>query len=331
MGEGARRAGEGYYVRNYLCQYLKDFKNFGEYFYARRYLHKFSKNFKIFQNMCCQCFSHFHHPSANIFRKLNVGWAFSPTKISAFTLAEVLITLGIIGVVAAMTLPSVILNYQKNVTVTQLKKAYTTISQAFMMAQSNYGDMSGWDYVGFDLDSSEVSGTLNNFANKYLIPYIKKVESCPSGTSGRTKCAYEIYNRDGSVRMSQNQGSSNDYRFIMNDGMVVQLAYNNDSGANDSGEVHFGDILFIRVDINGKKRPNMMGRDVFDIVLDPNATKVSMLGLNDRAQIAGHQTRENLLNNSMRGCNSNNASQGRTYCGALIQYDGWQIKDDYPW
>ncbi len=331
MGEGARRAGEGYYVRNYLCQYLKDFKNFGEYFYARRYLHKFSKNFKIFQNMCCQCFSHFHHPSANILRKLNVGWAFSPTKISAFTLAEVLITLGIIGVVAAMTLPSVILNYQKNVTVTQLKKAYTTISQAFMMAQSNYGDMSGWDYVGFDLDSSEVSGTLNNFANKYLIPYIKKVESCPSGTSGRTKCAYEIYNRDGSVRMSQNQGSSNDYRFIMNDGMVVQLAYNNDSGANDSGEVHFGDILFIRVDINGKKRPNMMGRDVFDIVLDPNATKVSMLGLNDRAQIAGHQTRENLLNNSMRGCNSNNASQGRTYCGALIQYDGWQIKDDYPW
>ena len=90
MGEGARRAGEGYYVRNYLCQYLKDFKNFGEYFYARRYLHKFSKNFKIFQNMCCQCFSHFHHPSANILRQLNVGWAFSPTKISAFTLAEVL-------------------------------------------------------------------------------------------------------------------------------------------------------------------------------------------------------------------------------------------------
>lgn len=40
----------------------------------------------------------------------------------AFTLAEVLITLGIIGVVAALTLPSVITNYQKKQTVEQLKK-----------------------------------------------------------------------------------------------------------------------------------------------------------------------------------------------------------------
>ena len=251
-------------------------------------------------------------------------------KSLGFTLAEVLITLGIIGVVAAMTLPSVILNYQKNVTVTQLKKAYTTISQAFMMAQSDYGDMSGWDYVGFDLDSSEVSGTLNNFANKYLIPYIQKVENCPSGTSGRTKCSYEIYNRDGSVRRSAYQGSSNDYRFIMNDGMVVQLAYNNDGGTNDTGEVHYGSALFIHIDINGKKGPNMVGRDFFYLILDTNATKVSMLGLNDGDQKAGPQTRENLLNH-MRGCNSSDTSQGRAYCGALIQYDGWQIKDDYPW
>jgi prepilin-type N-terminal cleavage/methylation domain-containing protein len=43
-----------------------------------------------------------------------------------FTLAEVLITLGIVGVVATITLPSVIKNYQKRQTVTQLKKAYTT-------------------------------------------------------------------------------------------------------------------------------------------------------------------------------------------------------------
>ena len=303
MGEGARRAGEGYYVRSYLCQCSKDFK--------------------IFQSMSCQCFRHFHHPSANILRKLNVGWAFSPTKISAFTLAEVLITLGIIGVVAAMTLPSVILNYQKNVTVTQLKKAYTTISQAFMMAQSDYGDMAGWDYVGFDLDYSEAGRALNNFANKYLIPYIQKVESCPSGTSGKTKCAYEIYNRDSSVRLPASQDGSNDYRFIMNDGMLVRLSYNNDGGANDTGEVHYGGSLFIKVDINGKKRPNMVGRDIFYLILDTNATKVNMHGIG--------QTRENLLNGA-RGCkyDSNNKFSGE-WCGALIQYDGWQIKDDYPW
>ena len=47
----------------------------------------------------------------------------------AFTLAEVLITLGIIGIVAAMTLPTLIGKYQKKQTVTQLKKSYTEISQ----------------------------------------------------------------------------------------------------------------------------------------------------------------------------------------------------------
>ena len=250
-------------------------------------------------------------------------------KSLGFTLAEVLITLGIIGVVAAMTLPSVILNYQKNVTVTQLKKAYTTLSQALVMAQKDYGDMAGWGYVS-GLDYSETNDALNNFANKYLIPNIKKVETCPSGTSGRTKCSYEIYNRDGSVRTSASQARSNDYRFIMNDGVVVKLAYNNDGGTNDTGEVHYGSGLFIHIDINGKKGPNMVGRDFFYLILDPNATKVSMLGLNDGDQKAGPQTRENLLNH-MRGCNSSDTSQGRAYCGALIQYDGWQIKDDYPW
>ena len=52
----------------------------------------------------------------------------------AFTLAEVLITLGIIGIVAAMTLPSLIANYQKKVTVNRLKQAYSMINQALLLA-----------------------------------------------------------------------------------------------------------------------------------------------------------------------------------------------------
>ena len=53
----------------------------------------------------------------------------------AFTLAEFLIILGIIGVVAALTLPSVIERHQKLETVTKLKKAYSTLSQAIERAK----------------------------------------------------------------------------------------------------------------------------------------------------------------------------------------------------
>ena len=60
---------------------------------------------------------------------------------NAFTLAEVLITLGIIGIVAAMTLPALINNYRKTVTVNQLKVAYSIMAQALTMAQKDYGDM----------------------------------------------------------------------------------------------------------------------------------------------------------------------------------------------
>ena len=60
----------------------------------------------------------------------------------AFTLAEVLITLGIIGVVAAFTLPNLIANYKKNSTVEQLKVAYSTLNQAVPYQRVIYVPMS---------------------------------------------------------------------------------------------------------------------------------------------------------------------------------------------
>ena len=59
----------------------------------------------------------------------------------AFTLAEVLITLGIIGVVAALTIPTLMANHRRQVAETRLEKFYTTINQAVKMAEVDYGDM----------------------------------------------------------------------------------------------------------------------------------------------------------------------------------------------
>ena len=88
---------------------------------------------------------------------------FNDIRRVAFTLAEVLITLGIIGVVAAMTMPSLINNYQKKQTVTQLKKVYSELAQAAEMAKLEYGDPSLWDY--------SISGS--DFFKKYLLSYME--------------------------------------------------------------------------------------------------------------------------------------------------------------
>ena len=60
---------------------------------------------------------------------------------SAFTLAEVLITLGIIGVVVALTIPVLVGNYKKVQTVAQLKKVYSAMQQSVQIAQNEYGDI----------------------------------------------------------------------------------------------------------------------------------------------------------------------------------------------
>ena len=67
-------------------------------------------------------------------------FTYSPRKSAAFTLAEVLITLGIIGVVAAMTMPVLIGNYRKNVVENQLKTVYSLISNAVRMAEIDNGE-----------------------------------------------------------------------------------------------------------------------------------------------------------------------------------------------
>ena len=65
-------------------------------------------------------------------------------KKCAFTLAEVLITLGIIGVVAAITIPSLVTNYQKHVVETKLAKFNSTMNQAMRLSMVDNGDPDGW-------------------------------------------------------------------------------------------------------------------------------------------------------------------------------------------
>lgn len=93
-------------------------------------------------------------------------------RFFAFTLAEVLITLGIIGVVASMTMPTLLSKYRKNVIVSKLQKASSTIGQAMNMATATLGTDYREAFDAFDPDIA-----LEMF-NKYYKPFMKlsKVE-----------------------------------------------------------------------------------------------------------------------------------------------------------
>ena len=97
-------------------------------------------------------------------------------KKCALTLAEVLITLGIIGVVAAITIPSLVTNYQKHVVETKLAKFNSTMNQAMRLSMIDNGDPDSWLERNHNYSYPETV----EFMNTYFLPYIKYIKTDPS-------------------------------------------------------------------------------------------------------------------------------------------------------
>ncbi len=163
----------------------------------------------------------------------------------AFTLAEVLITLGIIGVVAAMTMPALINNTQNKELQTALKKGYSEIMQAFELMKQDVGtEILPADYP------------IRTFAPVYK-EYFKKVYYSSSAGMVSTDtdvetdyAALEVYKSyNGSRALVRNY--FDDGQIILPDGALILI---DNSSYN----------ILISIDVNGiKKGPNIFGRDLF--------------------------------------------------------------------
>ena len=118
---------------------------------------------------------------------------YSLKKKVAFTLAEVLITLGIIGVVASLVLPQKIENYQKRQVEVKLEKFYSTFNQALQRSIQDHGDMSGWTTAGFyDWENSKI------FWEEYLEPYFSYVGTKENSWAVWPTQGHEVLLPDGS-------------------------------------------------------------------------------------------------------------------------------------
>ena len=92
---------------------------------------------------------------------------------AAFTLAEVLITLGIIGVVAAMTIPTLISNYKERVTITKVKQTFSYLTQAYTYSVLENGTPETWK-LGTGMYDSNAHVAMAN----YFKPYFKLSKDC---------------------------------------------------------------------------------------------------------------------------------------------------------
>lgn len=235
----------------------------------------------------------------------------------AFTLAELLITLGVVGIVAAVTIPVLITNYQKSVTVVRLKQTYTILNEAVKKSEIVNGSVEGWNdcYIeGFNIETYNC-GKL--FAEKYLTPYMNVVKRCEHAS---TDCVSEkAYNLDGSTDTFRNASSAHTYNFVLSNGVVL-------------GVWPRTNFVEIYVDINGKSSPNKRARDQFYTLLVKKPFNSGIFGniTHSGVWFYGQGYNREYLRKSGYPCAKTGALAG-TYCGALIMLDGWKISPDYPW
>jgi len=215
-----------------------------------------------------------------------------------FTLAEVLITLVIIGVIAAITIPNVIAYYKKEETASKLKKFYSTLNQVISRSVVDNGHYSTWDLSG-----SDNSHRTAFFLNKYIFPYMQVVKTC-TPTSNECWPNY-IY------APLHNQGY--ECSAILSDGSRIFVWVGQDSSH-----------AWFLVDINGERNPNKLGSDVFMFLI-----RFFAVNSNDQVGLfpAGLGYQELPSRETLKQQCSNFPEK----CSSLIVIDGWQIKDDYPY
>lgn len=239
-----------------------------------------------------------------------------------FTLAEVLITLGVIGIIAALTIPTLVQNYQKNQTLTQLKSVYSMLNNALDMSKPDNGtNVNNW-YVPSDSEANAST----YFAENYLLPYLKTSSTCGTNTSGN--CLHRIgylTNKTSPTKTFYNiSGTSNQYSFILLNGAIVCVHVFNmaDTAVGNSR-------VTIYVDVNGKKQPNIMGNDVFLIELGGFTSTADKNKFWPYAYNVDYTRNDYLTGDPGNNCDKVNGNGNR--CFALIMRDNWQIADDYPW
>lgn len=254
----------------------------------------------------------------------------------AFTLAEVLITLGIIGVVAAMTLPAVIHNYKKKLIETRLQRTIATISQVVGLIEAEQGDINNWS---FDPNSANQNTAQMKFAEDTILKHVKGAKICKNNQTIR-EC-----NTSYTIQSTNETKSVYSNKILLPDGTGFWIGFPDYNVLQNPDNNRTTTKLYIDLNIN--KKP-IYGIDYFQMVLlrYPNGvSKVTAVhtsghdwwsGFNPYLPKCGFKFEDKDSNSldSYTVCANPQADNHYGYqpvhCAALIQCNGWKVPKDYP-
>ena len=225
-------------------------------------------------------------------------------------ISKTLITIGIIGVVTAMTLPVVIAKYQKQVTINQLKAAYSIFTQALQQAENDYGKP-----IQLPQYILEKIVLTTEISELYFEPYLKGVTVYNPTSTTYVKTADK---QENCLSYPHAGGYFGHPRCLPN--IMCYWIYRHSAG-----------YARIAIDLNGPKKPNIAGKDVFVFNLDgEDVPKVGTTTI-----VPPHIFTDNIdefCSKTKPNISTNGSFEFNGYtCASKIIRDGWKISPDYPW
>lgn len=223
----------------------------------------------------------------------------------SFTVAEILITLCILGIAVAMTLPALIQSNNNKVVEARLKKFYSAINQAILMAENDYGDKKYWYRNVANTSQKDENGNFvegsnefKNWFNTYLAPYLNiiETETLDNGT-------YIVYFSDGGA-LQASSSTTRDWWFYPGKPKKCIKKYNHMSRI---GVCMFLFNFYPLEDGNEWQYHYNKGMEPYKYEWGGNI--------------------EELYNKNTWGCNKTGK---RYYCTAVIQMNNWSIPKNYP-
>ncbi len=242
----------------------------------------------------------------------SLGSSLFPKKKLAFTLAEVLITLGIIGIVAAMTIPALINKKQKAEIETQLKENYSIIQQSLKMAEN--------DDIAIDSYLAENIESVKSWFYTNLAPYMKYSHVC-FNAEGCWQSMGPTKTLAGTVARYNQTNIGVGYNIVtikLNNGANVSF---DSYGTNDIKTLlgrnctYEDKALGIFIDVNGDRKPNIIGKDIYVAVWTDKGLLPAGID----------ETEATVDSNCSATANSVNAGY---YCLLKVKNNGWKIPDD---
>ena len=250
-----------------------------------------------------------------------------------FTIIELILILGIIGVIAAVTIPVLITKCQKYIIENRMKHTYALLQDVFSRAEADFEVLGNSEVVE---KNTYTTDSFTNFVSVYMLPYLKNAKLY----AGDNKLSLrELGYKDGIHRMNSSAyWADSDFTptcLRLANGVII---FTNSANFVTSSE---GDKYYLSfrliVDVNGPSGPNMRGVDTFNLIKYKIAGPIFLEGEARATTAHGSFSGDTYSFNSLTWETPTDSEiRSRCYsseltCGTLIKRNNWKFPKDYPY